>query len=238
MAGTVVRNLAFGENDTERLATAKNKLREQFNGKQKSIHESLEKLMEREPIAKDNFYNISELMVDLGSKYVVAKRMGEAGYFRFNSIYINLMQAKLQHMIEEWIREFDVQEWDPIEGSWKEPPELTFKAFEKFVLGVAKIDEKIPKYTWGPMTLESTSQSEDRDSRDVSTPVRSRSDSGLEEEVSGEDTDSAMDASLPVTGQRTTRICGCPLCGDAHLLMRCRKFPSRDGDSASERSFA
>jgi hypothetical protein len=60
--------------------------------------------------------------------------MGEAGVFRFNSIYINLMQAKLPHMIEEWIREFDVQEWDPIEGSWKELPELTFEAFEKFRL--------------------------------------------------------------------------------------------------------
>jgi hypothetical protein len=58
VAGTVVRNLTFGENDTERLATAKNKLREYFNGKQKSIHESLEKLMEGEPIAKDNFCDI------------------------------------------------------------------------------------------------------------------------------------------------------------------------------------
>jgi hypothetical protein len=36
MAGTVVRNLAVGEDDTERLATAKNKLQEHFNGKQKS----------------------------------------------------------------------------------------------------------------------------------------------------------------------------------------------------------
>jgi hypothetical protein len=57
------------------------------------------------------------------------------------------MQAKLPHMIEEWIREFDVQEWDPIKGSWKKPPELTFEALEKFVLGVARIDEKISKYT-------------------------------------------------------------------------------------------
>jgi hypothetical protein len=96
---------------------------------------------------------------------------------------------------------------------------LTFLAFHKFVLRVMRIDETALSIR------ESTSQSKDRDPRDVSTPVRSRSDSGLEEEVSGEDTDSVMDASLPFTGQRrTTRICGCPLCGDAHLLMRCRKF--------------
>jgi hypothetical protein len=75
------------------------------------------------------------------------------------------------------------------------------------------------------MTLELTSQSKDRDPQDVFTPVRSISDSGLEKEVSGEDSDSATDASLSVTGQRrTTCVCGCPLCGEAHLLMRCQKF--------------
>ena len=88
-----------------------------------------------------------------------------------------------------------------------------------FVLRLMRIDET------ASLIRQSTSQSEDRDPRDVSTPVRSRSNSGLEEEVSEEDSDSATDASLSVTGQRrTTRICGCPLCGDAHLLMRCRKF--------------
>jgi hypothetical protein len=150
-------------------------------------------------------------------EYVVARRMGEAGVFSLKSTYINLMQAKLPHMIEEWTRKF--------EGCREPQEELTFEAFEEFVLGVARIDERISELTWGTMTLESTSQSEDRDPRDVSTPVRSRSDSGLEEEVSGEDSDSATDAGLSVTGQRgTTRICGCPLCGDAHLLMRCQKF--------------
>jgi predicted Fe-Mo cluster-binding NifX family protein len=166
--------------------------------------------MEGEPIAKDNFYEISGLIIDLESKYVVARHMGEAGVFSLKSTYIKLMQAKLPHLIEEWIREFG--------GGWREPQEeLTFEAFEEFVLRVARQDEEISKYTWGSMTFESTSQSEDRDPRDVSAPVRSRSDSGLEEEVSEEDSDSATDASLSVTGQRrTTRVCGCPLCGDAH----------------------
>jgi hypothetical protein len=48
------------------------------------------------------------------------------------------------------------------------------------------------------------------------------------EEVSEEDSVSATDDSLSVTGQRrTTHVCGWPLCGDAHLLMRCRKFLSK-----------
>jgi hypothetical protein len=46
MAGTVVRSLAVGEDDTERLAMAKNKLREHFNDKQEDTGESLKKLME------------------------------------------------------------------------------------------------------------------------------------------------------------------------------------------------
>jgi predicted Fe-Mo cluster-binding NifX family protein len=221
IAEMIVPKFAVHEDDTKRSAMVKDKLQEHFNGKQKSIHESLEKLMEGEPIAKDNFYDIQDLTIDLEEKYVVARRMGEAGVFSLKSTYINLMQVKQPHMIEEWIREFDVQEWDPIKGSWKKLPELTFEAFKKFVLGVARIDEKISEHTWGSMTLELTSQSEHRDPRDVCTSVRSRSDSGLEEEVSEEDSDSATDASLSVTGQRrTTRVCGCPLCGDAHLLMR------------------
>jgi hypothetical protein len=104
--------------------------------------------------------------------------------------------------------------------------EEELKLYKKeFVLRETRLDEEISRYTWGPTSLESTSQSEDGDPRDVSTPVRSRSDSGLEEEVSEEDSDSAMDASLSVTGQRrTTHVCGCPLCGDTHLLMHCQKF--------------
>jgi hypothetical protein len=74
--------------------------------------------------------------------------------------------------------------------------DLTFLAFYKFVLRVMRMDEKASSIR------ESTSQSEDRDPQDVSTPVRSRSDSGMEEEVSEEDTDSATNASLSVTGQR------------------------------------
>jgi hypothetical protein len=62
-------------------------------------------------------------------------------------------------------------------------------------------------------------------SQHLSPRTRSRFDSGLEEEVSEEDSDSATDDSLSVTGQRrTTNVCGCPLCGEAHLLMHCRKF--------------
>jgi hypothetical protein len=180
------------------------KLWEHFNDRQKSTRESLEKLMEGEPIAKDNFYNVSCLIIDLGSKYVVAKRMGEAGYFSLKSIYINLMRAKLPHLINEWTREF--------KGGWREPErELTFDAFEEFILRVARIDEEISKNTWGLQTLESTSQSEDQDPRDVSTPVRSRSDSDLEEVVSGEDTDRP---SLPVTGQRRTTRSGAALSVD------------------------
>jgi hypothetical protein len=52
MAETIVKKFAVGEDDTERLAMVKDKLREHFNDKQKSTEQSLEKLMEGEPIAK------------------------------------------------------------------------------------------------------------------------------------------------------------------------------------------
>jgi hypothetical protein len=115
---------------------------------------------------------------------------------------------------ERWIREHH-----------KGKTELNCRAFVEFIYEEVRIGEEISN---NRPTLELTSQSEDRDPQDVSTPVRSRSDSGLEEEVSEEDSDSATDDSLSVTGQRkTTHVCGCPLCGDAHLLMRCRKFLSK-----------
>jgi predicted RNA-binding Zn-ribbon protein involved in translation (DUF1610 family) len=74
------------------------------------------------------------------------------------------------------------------------------------------------------LRLESTSQYEDQDPRDVSTSVRSRSDSGFEAAASREVSYNTMDASLSVTGQRKASYThGCPLCGDLHL-MRCQKF--------------
>jgi hypothetical protein len=77
-----------------------------FSSRQESIEQSLEKLMEGEPIAKDNFCNIRSLIINLQEKYVVARRMGEAGVFSLESTYIKLMWAKLPHLIREWIREF------------------------------------------------------------------------------------------------------------------------------------
>jgi hypothetical protein len=115
-------------------------------------------------------------------------------------------------MVTKWVKKF---------GNEKDG-DLNFMDFYNFVCLRMRIDET------ASIIRQSTSQSEDRDPRDVSTPVRSRSDSGLEEEISEEDSDSATDDSLSVTGQgRTTHVCGCPLCGDAHLLMRCRKFLSK-----------
>jgi hypothetical protein len=78
MAGTVVRNLAVGEDDTERLAMAKNKLREHFNGRQKSTRESLEKLMEGEPIARSDIGGIRGFLINLLTPYYWAERMGQS----------------------------------------------------------------------------------------------------------------------------------------------------------------
>jgi hypothetical protein len=150
IAETAVKKFAVREDDTERLAMVKDKLREHFSDRQKSTEQSLKKLMEGEPIAKDIFYEISSLIIDLEYKYVVARCMGEAGVFSLKSTYINLIQAKLPYLIEKWIKEFRVPQ-----------KELTFKAFEEFVLRVARLDEEISKITWRHLTLESTSQSED-----------------------------------------------------------------------------
>ena len=209
MAGTIVRNLAVGEDDTERLATAKNILRKHFNGKQKKTWQSLEKLEEGEPFAKSDIEGIRGLLINLLTTYNRAERMGSSWMFGRASTYHGLLRNKLPHMVTKWVKKF---------GNEKDG-DLNFLDFHKFVCLRMRIDET------ASIIRQSTSQSEDRDPRDVFTSVRSRSDSGLLEGVSGEDSDKATDAGLPVTGQRgTTRVCGCPLCGDAHLLMRCQRF--------------
>jgi hypothetical protein len=181
--------------------------------------------MEGEPFARSDIEGIRGFLINLLRLYYRAERMGQSWVFGRESTYHGLLRAKLPHMIGKWVRKFG----NEMDG------DLTFLAFHKFVLRLVRIDET------ASLIHQSTSQSEDRDRRDASTPVRFRSDSGLEEEVSEEDSDSATDDSLSVTGQRrTTHVCGCPLCGDAHLLMRCRKFLSKvpiQRGSASERSF-
>jgi hypothetical protein len=81
IAGTVVRNLAVGEDDTERLAMAKNKLREHFNGRQKSTRESLEKLMEGELFARSDIEGIRGFLINLLTPYYRAERMGQSWVF-------------------------------------------------------------------------------------------------------------------------------------------------------------
>jgi hypothetical protein len=198
---------------TTTLNNIEESLKGHFGSKEFDVNGMLKDLAKRETDCQGQLQKYT-FIIDLECQFDLASGKGKAAIFELKNTYIDILDAKMPYLMEKWIRKLRMSKI-----------ELNFEAITKFVLREARIVEEISKYTWGPMTLESTSQSEDRDSRDVSTPVRSISDSGLEEEASGEDTDSAMDASLPVTGQRTTCMtCGCPLCGDAHLLMRCRKF--------------
>jgi hypothetical protein len=115
-----------------------------------------------------------------------------------------------------------------------------FRDFTKFVRRTAREQEEIMDPTGKE---ESISQSEDRDPQDICIPVRLRSDSGIEEEVSTENADNTMDASLPVSD--TGRL---PAPMNALFVERriflcaaegfCAKCPSRDGDSAREKDFA
>jgi hypothetical protein len=82
MAGKVVRSLAVGEDDTERLAMAKN-----------------EKLMEGEPFARSDFEGIRGFLINLLKPYYQAERMGQSWVFGRESTYHGLLRAKLPHMI-------------------------------------------------------------------------------------------------------------------------------------------
>jgi hypothetical protein len=147
MAGTVIRSLAVGEDDTERLAMAKNRLREHFNKRQKDTEESLKKLMEGEPFARSDFEGIRGFLINLLKPYYWVERMGQSWVFGRKSTYHGLLHAKISHMISEWVKEF-VNEMN---GN------LTFLAFHKFVLRRMRIDER------ASVIRQSTSQSEDRD---------------------------------------------------------------------------
>jgi hypothetical protein len=81
----------------------------------------------------------------------LARGKGEAAIFEQKSIYSDILSARLPHLITRWCEEF---------GGGKK--KWTFEAFTEFVLREARVDEEISRYTWGPMTLESTSQSEDQ----------------------------------------------------------------------------
>jgi hypothetical protein len=187
---------------TTTLNDIKESLKRHFGSEELDVNEMLKDLVKRRPIAKGNFKSTQTFIIDLECLFDLAWGEGKTVIFELENTYVDILNAKMPYLMERWTRRLT-----------KGKIELNFKAFTEFVMEEARRDEAISKYTWGSITLESTSQSEDRDPRDVSTLVRSRSDSGLEEEVSEEDSDSATDASLSVTGQRrTTCVCGCPLC--------------------------
>jgi hypothetical protein len=76
MAGTIVRDLALGQDDTERLATAKDKLWKNFSNRLKSVRQMLEKLMEGEPFAISYFEGIRGFLINLLTPYYRAERKG------------------------------------------------------------------------------------------------------------------------------------------------------------------
>ena len=183
-------------------------LREQFGSKKFDTEAMLKKMVEGGPIAGGDFEKIQGFVIGLRCKFELAKGKDNAGSFDSLKTYYEILRLKLPHLVRKWTERFE-------NGN----EEISFQNFENFVMETARIQQT------NAIIMKSTSQFEDRDPRDVSTSVRSRSDSGLSEGVSGEDSNKATDAGLPVTGRRgTTRVCGCPLCGDAHLLMRCQRF--------------
>jgi hypothetical protein len=96
------------------------------------MRESLEKLMKGEPIAKGDFKSTQDFMIDLMCQSDRARGRGETYIFELENTYIDILNTKLPHMIEEWTRKLH-----------KGKTELNFEAFEEFVLGVARIDERI-----------------------------------------------------------------------------------------------
>ena len=166
--------------------------------KEFDVREILKNVVKGNPIAKGDVKSTESFITELQCQFDVAEGKGEEAIFGKKSTYVDIVNAKFPYLIQKWTWLF---------VTFKR--EVNFRAFITFVREEARFEEE----------FGSTFQSEDRDPREVATPVRSRSDSGLEEEFSKED-------SVARQG-RTTNVCGCPLCGDAHLLMRCRKFLSK-----------
>jgi hypothetical protein len=77
----------------------------------------LEKLEEGGPFARSDIEGISGLLINLLTTYYRAKRMGTSWMFGLASTYHGLLRKKLPHMVSKWVKEFGVQEWDPIKGS-------------------------------------------------------------------------------------------------------------------------
>jgi hypothetical protein len=170
MAGIVSsRHLAYGKNYTETLVDVNDKLRAIFNGKQKNMHECLKKLMEGELISKGNFESTQAFMIDLQCQSDLAEGRHEIYVFGQKGTYIDILETKLPFLWERWIREHHECK-----------TEFNSRAFLKFVhedVSKGEISNNCP-------TLESTRQSEDRNSIEASIPVRCRSDSGLSENFS------------------------------------------------------
>jgi hypothetical protein len=116
----------------EKLAAAKDALWIAFGDRRKSMGEMMRDVMEGEPIARNDFEGIRSFVISLLRPYRLAGRMGEAfGRHKFDirETYIDLMRAKLPHLIPEWTEEFD---------SENVQDDLTINTFKSFVLKVTK----------------------------------------------------------------------------------------------------
>jgi replication initiation and membrane attachment protein DnaB len=112
------------------LSDIEESLKHHFGSEEFDVEGMLKKLAKEKPIAKGSLEDVEALIIDLECQFDLARGKGEEVIFEQNSIYRDILSARLPHLITRWSEEF---------GGGKK--KWTFKAFTEFVFREARIDD-------------------------------------------------------------------------------------------------
>jgi hypothetical protein len=133
------------------------------------------------------------------------------------------LNARLPHLVDEWV-EKSIKEFG---GVWELPMEA-FGVFVDFVREETSLDEEILAFK--RKKVEVVEVVEDVEEVEVvkanATEVKSVANIEVEEKISEEGVDTVDSGVSPrlLVATSLNYGDGCLLCGDVHLLMRCRQF--------------
>ena len=126
-----------GEGEAEVvLRKVKEELSSYFGTQVFKTGERLKELMKGGAIGKGDHGGIRAWMISLQGVHSAAESKG-GGYsaaFSSNEMYLELLNARVPHLIPKWTKEFEDD---------KRGREVSFSEFKSFVLKVSKLDEKI-----------------------------------------------------------------------------------------------
>jgi hypothetical protein len=163
----------------------------------------LKRLARGNPIARCNLEDVRALIVDLECQFDLARGKGEAAIFERKSIYIDILSARLPHLITKWNEEFG--------GGRKK---WTFESFTEFIEEATKVEEE------GLLYRKVESRTEE------AAPYRRRNEL-MGPFASGHPDISANDRRMQE--QRRPRSddkksTGCKICSEEHQVADCKEF--------------